>query len=301
MKKFTDICQTCLVLFGMMICGLFVAGLAGGIFANAPKSIENQWLIFTAQNIFAFILPAIFAWKVCFKNSPLRNIDADCVPSARMIGIAIAVYLIGMPALNQIVYWNQEIVLPDAFAAFEQWCRETEKQAAAESEIMLNADAVWQMLVNILVIGVLTGIGEEFFFRGGLQKMLIHCGVSHHMAIWIAAIVFSTLHMQFFGFVPRVLLGAWFGYLYYWSGSIWVSSLAHALNNSIVIISEWLIHRGILSENFDMFGVSENSFPYSFLASCVFVGIALYLCHRKGWLSRNNKSSLPLKSSSDGC
>lgn len=289
MKKFIDICQASLVLFGMMICGLFIAGLSVYVFEDTPKSEAAQWVMFSAQNIFAFILPAVLTWKICFKNNPLRLMGATSMPSVRMIGIAIAVYLIGIPALNQIVYWNQEVVLPDAFASFEQWCRETEERAAAETAIILNVDSVWQMLMNILVIGVLTGIGEEFFFRGGLQKILLHCGVRQHVAIWSAAIVFSALHFQFYGFVPRVLLGAWFGYLYCWSGNIWVSSLAHAINNSIVIVSQWLVNKELISEDFDMFGVTENAFPFAFLVSGVLVGLALYFCHKKGWLPAQSK------------
>lgn len=289
MKKFIDICQACLVLFGMMICGLFIAGLSVYFFEDTPKSVAAQWVMFSAQNIFAFILPAVLTWKICFKNNSLQLMGATSMPSVRMIGVAIVVYLIGIPALNQIVYWNQEVALPDAFASFEQWCRETEERAAAETAVILNVDSVWQMLMNIIVIGVLTGIGEEFFFRGGLQKILMHCGICQHVAIWTAAIVFSALHFQFYGFVPRVLLGAWFGYLYCWGGNIWVSSLAHALNNSIVIVSEWLVNKDLISEDFDMFGVTENSFPFAFLVSGVLVGFVLYFCHRKGWLPAQGK------------
>lgn len=285
MKKFIDICQSCLVLFGMMLCGLFVDALCGSLPIGAPDSFARQWVIFAGQNIFAFIIPAILTWKICFKGNPLKRIGVLSVPSGRLILIALVIYAVAVPALNQIVFWNEEIHLPEFLSSYEEWCVNMEKQAEMQINALLETDILWQMLMNIFVIGVLTGIGEEFFFRGGLQKLLIHCRVNHHVAIWTAAFVFSAIHFQFYGFVPRLILGAWFGYLYLWSGNIWIPALAHAVNNSIVIISDWCIRQGIVYENFDMLGVSQDSFPFVALISAILTGLAIYACHRCGWLS----------------
>ncbi|MDO4334212.1 MAG: type II CAAX endopeptidase family protein [Bacteroidales bacterium] len=274
MKKFLDICQFSLVLAGLMICGLFLTSVLSVIPA---EGLTLQWIIFSAQNILAFMLPAILAWKICFKQNPMSGIKADRSPSAKMIGLALAIYAVGIPALNQIVYWNQEIHLPQALAPFEEWCRNLERLAEEQTEGILSVTSIGSTLINILVVGVLTGIGEEFFFRGALQGMLVRCKVNHHVAIWTAAAVFSFLHFQFFGFVPRLLLGAFFGYLFWWSGSIWVNSLAHALNNSIVIVSAWCINKGYLSEEFDMAGVATDSFPVAALLSACAVAAIIYL------------------------
>ncbi|MCM1296759.1 MAG: CPBP family intramembrane metalloprotease [Muribaculaceae bacterium] len=274
MKKFFDICQFVLVLFGLMICGLF---LTSALSLLPLKGYALQWTIFAGQNILAFLLPALLTWKICRKQSPLRAMEAYVAPTWKMLGFAIIVYAIGIPALNQIVYWNQEMHLPEAFSSLEEWCREMERLAEQQTEGLLSSTAIGTTLMNILIIGVLTGIGEEFFFRGAIQQMLIKSNVNAHVAIWTAAIVFSALHFQFFGFIPRVLLGAWFGYLYWWSGSIWINSFAHALNNSLVIVSAWCINKGYLSEKFDMVGVSEGSFPYVALLSAAAVGVSIYL------------------------
>ena len=281
MKKFIDISQFVLVLMGLMICGLFLTTLLGLIHLNG---IADQWIIIAGQNILAFILPALIAWKMCFKTNPIEAIEADKIPSSKMIGVMLLIYFAGMPALNQMVYWNQEMSLPDAFAGFEEWCRNMEEQAEQLTSGLINTTALLPTIINILLIGVLTGIGEEFFFRGAFQKMLIWCKVNHHAAIWIAATVFSALHFQFFGFIPRLLLGAFFGYIYWWSGCIWVNSLGHALNNSLVIISTWLIHKGYLSEEFDMFGVSESGLPTAAIVSVILVATIIYVLSRKGVL-----------------
>lgn len=281
MKKFIDICQFVLVLMGLMICGLFVTSLLGLLPLNGYAA---QWTIFAGQNILAFILPAILTWKLCFKMSPLNAIEAVESPSLLMIGITLIIYFVGIPALNQIVFWNQEMSLPDFLAPFEEWCRNMEKLAEEQTKGLLSSTDLFPTVMNILIIGVLTGIGEEFFFRGALQRMLIWCRINHHVAIWIAAIVFSALHFQFFGFVPRMLLGAFFGYLYWWSGNIWVNSFAHALNNSLVIVSTWCINKGFISEEFDMYGVSEGGFPYIAIISATAVAAIIYFLHRRGIL-----------------
>lgn len=274
MKRFFDICQFILVLFGLMICGLFLTSLLSYL---PFQGHVFQWTIFAGQNILAFILPSILTWRICMKQKPLVAIEANTLPSWKMIGFAVLVYALAIPALNQIVYWNQEMHLPQMFASFEEWCREMERMAEEQTEGLLSSTAIFDTLMNILVIAVLTGIGEEFFFRGGLQRMLTFCKVNNHVAIWTAAVVFSAIHFQFFGFIPRVLLGAWFGYLYWWSRSIWLNAFAHALNNSLVIVSAWLINMGYLSKEFDMLGVATDSFPWLALLSTVIVAVLISL------------------------
>ena len=283
MKRFFEICQFVLVLFGLMICGLFLTSLLSFL---PFQGHAFQWTIFAGQNILAFILPSVLAWKICFKQKPRVIIEADTLPTWKMLGFAIVVYALAVPALNQIVYWNQEMHLPEMFAPFEEWCREMERMAEEQTEGLLSSTSIFDTLMNILIIAVLTGIGEEFFFRGGLQRMLIYCDINHHVAIWTSAVVFSAIHFQFFGFVPRVLLGAWFGYLYLWSGSIWLNAFAHALNNSLVIVSAWLINMGYLSEEFDMLGVATDTFPWLALLSAMAVAVLISL-----------RSKLPLLSS----
>ncbi|MBD5278708.1 MAG: CPBP family intramembrane metalloprotease [Bacteroides sp.] len=280
MKKFLEICQFSLVLFGLMICGLFLTGLLSTLPLGSSVGYAGQWVVFAGQNIFAFILPALLTWRICFKSRPLIAIEADRLPSLLTFVIAVVLYFVAIPALNQIIFWNQNVHLPQAFASFENWCREMESLAEQQTSGLLNSTDVFTFVMNLLIIAVLTGIGEEFFFRGALQRMLIHSSVNPHVAIWVSAFIFSALHFQFFGFIPRVLLGAWFGYLYWWCGSIWINSFAHALNNSLVIVSTWFINRGIMSDELDMWGVTEGTFPFWPLASVMAFSILLCLTLR---------------------
>ena len=98
-----------------------------------------------------------------------------------------------------------------------------------------------------------------------------------HLAVWIVAFVFSTLHFQFYGFVPRMLLGAIFGYAYLWSGSLWVPVIAHAYNNSSVVVMTWLQKAGMASAEASEVGASS---PWLAVSSAV-LAIVLMLVYRK--------------------
>lgn len=293
MKRFIDICQFVLVLLGLALCGLFVTTSLGLI---PLKGNSLQWLIFTGQNIFAFIIPSMLMWRFCFKVSPIRAIEAERLPRFKMICIALLIYFAGMPALNQIVYWNQEMRLPEFLSDFEEWSRNLENLAEEQTKGLLSSTALLPTALNILVIGILTGIGEEFFFRGALQRGLNWCGINPQIAIWTSAFIFSAVHFQFYGFVPRLLLGAFFGYLYWWSGNIWVNSFAHALNNSLVIISTWCMNKGILSEEFDMVGVANGGIPTAALISVITVAVIIWFLYQRGLLKGQKAISQEISS-----
>ena len=122
---------------------------------------------------------------------------------------------------------------------------QTFKDLEAKSEdsinIMTSGNSAGILIVNIMIVGIFAGLGEELFFRGGLMRLLGGVkSIGTHKAIWISAIIFSALHLQFFGFVPRMLLGVFFGYLLAWSGSLWLPILMHIINNSIIVTFDWI-------------------------------------------------------------
>lgn len=181
-------------------------------------------------------------------------------------------FILGMPFLNETVWLNSQLHLPSWLAAVEEWMRSLEAEAGKTVDVLLGVHSVGGLVVNILVIGVLTGFCEEIFFRGTLQRVLSSHGVSCHLAVWVAAFVFSLLHFQFFGFLPRLLLGAFFGYIFVWTGSIWACALAHAIFNSITVVQVWLVHRGVNAGVIEQFGVQTNGFPW---IACVSLALVL--------------------------
>lgn len=198
------------------------------------------------QDIFVFILPVILT-MIIVAVKPQRVIGIDVKAGVRLLLLITLVALVSVPAMNNLVAWNESIHLPESMSGLETALRNSEDAARATVEAIMQGTTVGDLILSVLIMGVLTGLAEELFFRGGLQPLLAGMMRNRHAAIWATAVIFSAVHLQFFGFFPRLLMGAFFGHLVVWTGSIWSSVFAHALNNSLVVLSYWLVSRGSVS------------------------------------------------------
>jgi hypothetical protein len=150
----------------------------------------------------------------------------------------IVIFFMGFNSV--FIGWNAHLDLPDFLSGFEQWAREKEDVATQLTQFLTTFDSVGQFVIGFIVIAIFPALGEELVFRGLLQPQLHKATGNIHAAIWISAFLFSALHMQFFGFVPRALLGALFGYLYFWSGNLTVPVVAHFVNNGFSVVMIYL-------------------------------------------------------------
>ena len=230
------------------------------------------------QAVILFILPAMVAMML-FYQRPLHVMGLDRAPSLKALALVITFYVVSLPAMNWIVAANQAMHLPSWLSALEYAMRVAEEQAATLTADLLNVNTVGRLIVVLLVVGFLTGLSEEMFFRGAMLRTMQDSRLGKHAVVWITAIVFSALHMQFFGFFPRMLLGAWLGYLLVWTRSLWVPIIAHTLNNGTVVLVSYLANKGVVPDGFgDNLGVpADGSFPWLPLLSLVLsVAIAVW-------------------------
>lgn len=242
-------------------------GIVSGIFNGLGLSERIRVLsVSVIQGLLAFVFPTLLTW-ILTSSEPAVSIGLREQVSGRLWLWIISLYIIAYPALCQTVFWNEHMSLPDSMAGLEATWRKWEEAGAKTTNEILSVSSIGAMIVNVLIVGLFTGFAEEMFFRAGFQKLMIQSGLHPGIAIWLAALIFSAVHMQFFGFVPRLLLGAMFGYVYYRTGSIWASALLHGINNSIVVVSTWLAALGIISENVDDIFINASGFPWIFVAS----------------------------------
>ena len=146
-----------------------------------------------------------------------------------------------------VIDWNMNMKLPAALSGLEEFIRSMEDQLEALTKHLTAFDSTWHFLLGLLVIGVIPGIGEELLFRGLIQNTFHKIFKNPHIAIWFAAVLFGAFHFQFYGVVPRILLGALFGYLYYYSGHLGYAMIAHFVNNGFMIIMLYLFQIGVIS------------------------------------------------------
>ncbi len=218
-----------------------------------------------AQDIFMFILPAIVT-AVIVTRRPATLLRIDSRYPWLTVLLAVAGLLTAMPAMNALVEWNESLSLPSSLAGVETWMRNSETAAQVAINTMLGGTGIGDLITGVLIVGILAGFSEEIFFRGTLQRLLATSrnndidstpSLTAHVAIWGTAILFSAFHVQFFGFFPRLLLGAYFGYLLWWSRSLWVPVTVHAVNNSIVVIASWAQRAGYIEEDLNKAGADS--------------------------------------------
>lgn len=190
------------------------------------------------QDLFVFILPAMIA-AILSTKLPARLLGVDSIPSGKITALAVITLFCSMPAMNLIVEWNDGMHFPESMVALETQMRAMEDAAQQTIDTLMDGAGVGSLLVSVLIIGVLAGFSEELFFRGGLLRTVMCTRINGHAAVWLVALIFSVLHFQFYGFIPRMLLGAFFGYVLWWSGSLWLPVFLHVLNNSIVVYMTW--------------------------------------------------------------
>lgn len=256
----------------ILMISFFVMLMVAGFLAEwlstfcEPGSRDSLLMQSAVQAIFGFAGAAI-ATAILTSRNPARFLGLTSPVGIRpFIGVIIILF-IGMPFMNQLIFWNSEFHLPQSMQGIEMAMREWEEMATSITSVILDTTSVGGLISGILIIGVLTAFGEELLFRGTLQRILNQNPVMHQWSIWIAAFIFSAVHLQFFGFVPRLLLGAFFGYILYSTGSIWPAIFAHAINNSIVVISEWLNQQNDVPVIADNLFVVESGFPWTPIAS----------------------------------
>ena len=271
-----------------MIAGLLLAVLLTATitaFAGLDETAAIRCSI-VLQNLLAFIVPAIFMPVMVYgKKSLALSFGSKPRPSAFLW--IILIYAVATPAINYAVDWNESLTLPDSMSSIEQWMKASEESAKAVTNKLLDADTVGGLVMNIVCMGILTGIGEELFFRGALQNVLSGFFRSKHAAVWVSAIVFSAFHLQFYGFVPRMIMGAIFGYALLWTGSVWVSATVHALNNISVVVIAYLANSGIADDSLTTIG-AEDGFPLTAMMSAVLTILLMTAFHH--FLNHNQQN-----------
>jgi membrane protease YdiL (CAAX protease family) len=233
-------------------------------------SVAKLTQLITAAAIF-IIAPVVYSFLVFEK--PFKSFQLNT--SGKKINYLLIVLLMfaSMPLVSWIIELNANMVLPDFMSSIEQWMRTKELQNGQATKAFLTFDGVGSLIYMLIVIAVIPAVGEELLFRGVLQKIFINWFKKPHLAIWVTAILFSALHMQFFGFFPRMLLGVLFGYIFYWSKSLWLPILGHFINNGSVVILSYFYPEMIKNADVSIFEENEYSVVFYIASFILSMGI----------------------------
>ena len=247
-----------LLIFSAFI-GLIV--LMGALALLAPKWANSTAGLLTMQGVQTIVLFGVTAlvgvWFTEERVNPFRQMSLNRGLTLKQGLIAFFFAVAALPAISMLAEWNKGMELPSFLVSVEEMMRQMEESAKALTERFLNTSSVGMMFVNLFVMAFLPAVCEEMMFRGWLQRVLGK-SVSCHTAIWVAAFVFSAIHFQFYGFIPRMLIGAALGYLYYYTGSLWAPIVAHFTNNAAAVVTAFLTYNGYTSIDFDVIGTGDT-------------------------------------------
>ena len=226
------------------------------------------------QSIGLFIIPAVILAKVFFEKGTGIFGYRDRI-SVVSFWWAIVLMVFGFPLVNFLSEWNSEINLPGFLSSLENTMKSLEENATQIVNAFLRTKTLAGLFVNVVMIAMLPALGEELFFRGIVQRIFIDWTRNPWIGIFLGAFLFSFIHLQFYGFFPRLYLGFIFGLIYYWSGSIWLPVLAHFINNAAAVFLIFIYGQETIGKDVDTIGTQESAWYY-LIISISFVCVALW-------------------------
>jgi hypothetical protein len=195
--------------------------------------------ILIVQDVAMFIIPSAIILRLMGPEKA-KKLSEIRVPELKEIGLIFILGFCIFPVTIFAGQVNSAIHFPDFLSGVEKWMISQENKADDLLDLLIVADTFPVLLLNLLMIALLPAIAEEMIFRGVFQTIFQRLFRSGHLAIWVTSLIFSTIHFQFFGFIPRLILGLVFGYLFYWSGTLWLPVLSHFVNNAFPVIMTFI-------------------------------------------------------------
>jgi len=264
--------------FVKMFFGIGLSEMMNGGLSAEAENLPALRFLQVVQSIALFVVPALVV-AYLFSNKPLHYLQLHSKANIQLLFLTAGTIIFLLPFINLLAFLNSKLSLPDFLSGLETAIRSMEDSAMEMTDLFLNVKTTGLLFFNIFMIAVLPAVGEELLFRGVLQRIITEATNKPHLSIFLTAAIFSAFHLQFFGFLPRLLLGMLFGYLLLWSKSLLMPMLAHFLNNAIAIISYYFISAKGASTDLETYGgTSETILPALFTGV---IGFALlYLFYR---------------------
>lgn len=281
-----------LVLISVAMVSFFLLGLLGTVLLSAVTGINiselgdsSKWdfskpgmITFirgmqVIQFISLFVIPTFICARL-FSTDPKKYLGLKQPSNGFYFLAAIAIMIVALPLVNWLGELNRNAPFPESW---QGWMKDGEEEAARTVKALLSKRTVQDLILNIICIAGLAAVGEELLFRGAAQRLLIKMFKNHWAGIIIAAFLFSAMHLQFYGFLPRFLLGILLGALYWYSGSLWVAIVAHFIYDAVLIVVTYFNPEMLNDENV----VQANNLALAGSVSFVLVVLLIEWIRRK--------------------
>lgn len=274
------------VFFGIVFVSLFLFSFAASLISESffgirildstqmsdysnPMVVQAQRMLMVVNQIGFFLVPALVFSRLAAQRGE-HFLQLNVFPSALSVFLLLIITLSSQAPINFMLELNRQADLPASLV-------EMEKNAESIVELMLGGGSNSDLFISLLIFALLPAFAEEVFFRGVIQQKFQEAFRNKHLAIWTTAFVFSFIHMQFMGFLPRFVLGAVLGYVFVWTGSLFSSILLHFFNNALGVVLMILLKRGSIDAAVEKQGAMEGQWPYLILSSVIMISALWYL------------------------
>lgn len=293
-----------LILIGYVIASLFIFSFVGyglilpffdfdaaemmSAMSNPIGNDEAKIPMMILQGVISIGGFVIAPWFFIKKHLKLDHTWFFTLPKPALHPIIMTAVLVFcfMIVNSVLIEWNQHFVFPDWLSSLENIVRDLEDRAEQMTKYLTSFDSFGYFLLALLVIAVVPAVGEELLFRGMIQNLMNHALKNVHAAIWISSLLFSLFHFQFYGLIPRMMLGVLFGYIYYWSGHLSLAMISHFINNAFSLTILYLSQQNILDIDPEEL---ESSPPYYVILLFLTIGILLLLLFRKYFKTKESE------------
>ena len=242
-------------LMALLVCSLIGGALT--LWLAAGNDIVKLKIGQAVSSFLIFVAPPLILYGFT-RPKPFQAIGFRKPFNGWLLLIGVALMFVSLPLTNWLTTVNEKMTLGTAFESLETMLQQMEEAAGDLTDRMLQVDTLPGLLFNLLVIALIPALGEELTFRGVLQQALVKGCKNAHVGIWLSAALFSFIHFQFYGFLPRMFLGIILGYMFYYSGSLWTSILMHFVNNGTAVVVAYLEQKGLTEVEPDQFGATDN-------------------------------------------
>lgn len=271
-------------LFVFMLIGLFIATIISKLLFLIPIFDINNELVFIyittiTQSVFAIALPAVLivAWT---SSEPLEYLKIKRGKSFnKKILFAILVFIFSYIFASFLTIWNKGMTLPVWMSGVEEVMRSMEDSALETTNLLLSGRSIGSLILNLIVVAGLAAVSEELFFRGAMQQFIQERFKNGHASVWLTAIIFSVVHFQFYGFLPRLFLGAILGYLFLFTRNLWIPIVLHFLNNATVIVVDFFWRDALWYNKIEDITITTSYIIFALIS--LFITISLFAQYNK--------------------
>ena len=221
-----------------------------------------------------FIIPVI-VFTLLANRKFWKYLYLDSVPHLPLLISGGLLMITSIPLVGFLAEINQGLNLPESWSAIEKWMIKSEDDANELMKVFLSTSSIGSYLLNMFMIALMAAVGEELLFRGALFRIFQDWSKNVHVSVFLTALFFSAFHLQFFGFLPRFMLGIFLGYMLVWSRNLWIPIFVHSIYNGFAVTAMFLASKGAVETDYDSFG---QAVPDSFVwVSVALTGLFVYI------------------------